>query len=57
MSKHIEEIEENINLIRDVYKIPTIKIIYHDEKLNAFLPRSRTDQGFCYNFYSALYWS
>jgi len=34
----------NLNLIKNIYKNPTAKIIYNDERLNTYSQRSRKDE-------------
>ena len=44
---HKLRIEGNfLNLIKNIYKIPTANIIIHGEKLEAFPPKSEIRQGF-----------
>lgn len=47
MIKHLTKlgIEHFLNLIKDIYKIPTFNIIFNVENLNAFSIKSGTKQG------------
>lgn len=41
--KKISHKTGNLNLIKNIYKIPTAKIIHNDERRNTYSQRSRKD--------------
>lgn len=47
-----EQIEQNFNLIKDIYKNPTVSIIHHSKRLHFFYDQEQIKDVYYY-FYSA----